>query len=176
MRNETRREVIERFMVSLGEAVTGSGKLYFNGGVCAVLMGWRENTVDIDLAAAPEPLGFFEALPAVKDRLNVNVELAAPSDFIPALPGWQDRSIFLRRQGKLDFFHYDFYSQALAKIERWHARDQNDVGRMIGDGLVNTGRMWEMFQTIQPQLIRYPAIDGESFETRLKEIVETFAR
>ena len=53
-----------------------------------------------------------------KGRLNINVEFASPDDFIPELPGWQERSRFIVREHSLDYFHYDFYAQCLAKIER----------------------------------------------------------
>ena len=63
----------------------------------------------------------------LKDRLDVNIELASPDDFIPALPGWQERSTFIAQVGKVTFLHYDFYAQALAKIERGHDFDLSDV-------------------------------------------------
>ena len=37
---------------------------------------------------------------------------------LPSLPGWRERSLFIDRHGRLDFYHYDPYSQALAKLER----------------------------------------------------------
>ncbi len=140
-----------------------------------MLMGWREMTVDIDLAADPEPQGFFEALPAIKDRLDINVKLACPSDFVPALPGWRERSLFIERHGAVDFLHYDFYSQALAKIERWHARDRIDVNRMIDDRLVDRERLWDLFEAILPALIRYPAIDPQAFESKVQEALKKTA-
>ncbi len=133
-------------------------------------MGWREMTVDIDLAADPEPRGFFEALPAIKDRLDINLKLACPSDFVPVLPGWRERSLFIERHGELDLLHYDFYSQALAKIERWHARDRIDVNRMIEDRLIDRAQLWDLFEAMRPALIRYPAIDPQAFESKVKEV------
>jgi len=76
------------------------------------LFGWRETTVDIDLRFEPELDELFRAIPAIKEKLQINVELASPSDFIPPLPGWQDRSQYIGREGKVSFFHYDPYSQA----------------------------------------------------------------
>ena len=73
-------------------------------------------------------------IPAIKDDLQVNVELASPAHFIPELPGWRDRSPFIVREGSIDFHHYDFYAQALAKIERAHARDLEDVREMSARG------------------------------------------
>jgi hypothetical protein len=66
-------------------------------------------TIDIDLKPDPEPPGFFEALPHLKEELDINIELACPDQFIPALPGWRERSLFVRREGPLEFFHYDPY-------------------------------------------------------------------
>lgn len=40
-------------------------------------------------------------------------------DFIPSLPGWRDRSVFIARHGAVDFYHYDCSAQALAKVERF---------------------------------------------------------
>ena len=88
-------------------------------------------TVDIDLKPDPEPLGFFGAIAELKKKLDVNVELASPDDFIPELPGWCERSQFIGRFGKLDFFHYDFYAQAVSELERGHARDILDVRTML---------------------------------------------
>ena len=59
------------------------GRVYLTGGATAVLHGWREMTIDIDLKADPQPAGFFEAIAHVKESESVNVELASTDDFIP---------------------------------------------------------------------------------------------
>ena len=41
-------------MRSLGAAAQGDARAYFTGGVSAVLMGWREATIDVDLTIVPE--------------------------------------------------------------------------------------------------------------------------
>ncbi len=159
-------------MDEIGRVAREPGCVYFTGGVTAVLLGWREMTVDVDLKLEPEPLGIFDALPRLKEELEINIELAAPDDFIPALDGWQGRSQFIARHGKVDFFHYDFYAQALAKIERWHARDRGDVGAMLAGGLVERGRLREFFNAIAPRLVRYPAIDVEMFRRRVESVTQ----
>lgn len=50
----------------------------------------------------------------LKEELAVNVELASPLDFLPALPGWEKRSRFRFREGNLEVFDFDPYSQALS--------------------------------------------------------------
>ena len=91
------------------------------------------------------------------------MELAAPSDFIPELPGWRDRSRFIERAGRLDFFHYDFYAQALSKVERGHAQDQEDVRAMLDRGLIAAETAMTLFDQIEPELYRYPAIDPAAY-------------
>ncbi len=150
-------------MSALGNRVLGEGCIYLTGGATAVLHDWRPMTIDVDLKPDPEPAGLFEALARLKDELDINVELASPDQFIPALPGWRERSRFIAQHGRLRFFHYDLYGQALSKLQRRHERDVHDVHSMLQFGLIETGRLLELFAQIEPQLIRYPAIDPASF-------------
>ena len=159
MRAHTTKDRIDQLMRQMGAAVKSEGRVYFTGGVTAVLMGWRETTIDVDLKAEPEPQGFFECIPRLKDQLDINIELAAPDQFVPALPGWQNRSHFITQHGQLGFYHYDFYGQALSKLERGHPRDHHDVQCMRQDGLVIGERLQELFESVEDQLIRYPAIN-----------------
>lgn len=178
MREKVSAESIERFMKALGRAGKTNARIYFVGGVSAVLLGWRESTIDIDLKLVPAANEILKALPELKERLRVNVELASPDDFIPALPGWAERSSFIAREGGIDFFHYDFYAQALAKIERGHNTDLLDVRQMIERGFVEPSRLLEYFSRIEDQLYKYPAIDAASFrlavETFVKELFTGF--
>jgi hypothetical protein len=156
-------------MKELGEEADREGRLYFTGGATAVLLGWRPSTIDVDIKMEPESDRLFRALPRIKDELEINVELAAPDQFIPAVPGWQERSAFIARQGRLSFYHYDFYAQALSKIQRGHAQDRTDVREMIRRGLVDRDELRRRFGQIEPQLYRYPAIDPEAFHRALEE-------
>ena len=169
MRRPVEREKLERFMSAMGHAVKGPGRIYFTGGATALAYGWRSMTVDVDLKADPEPAGFFEAIALLKDDLEINVELASPSDFLPELPGWRERSPFIVRYGKLDFHHYDPYSQALSKLLRGHDRDLNDVDAMAREGLVDRHRLFELFEAVEPQLIRFPSVDPASFKARVQK-------
>jgi hypothetical protein len=169
MRAETDLAKLQAFMVALGKQVRGGGRIYLTGGATAVLHGWREMTIDVDLKPDPEPLGLFEALAVLKDQLDINVELASPDDFIPAIPGWRERSLFIARHGPLEFYHYDPYGQALSKLQRRHDRDLQDVKSMLRGKLIVRDRLREMFTLIKPQIIRYPAIDSASFEAAVLE-------
>ena len=110
-------------MQELAAAARSPGNVYFTGGATALLLGFREQTIDIDLKLDPEPEGVFEAIAVLKNRLDLNVELASPDDFIPRADDWRERSRHIASIGLVQFFHYDFSLQALAKLERGHAQD-----------------------------------------------------
>ncbi len=169
MRNPLTSETLEQFMTELGRAVRQPSRLYFTGGATALLHGWRETTIDLDIKIVSAVDDVLRVLPDLKERLRLNVELASPDDFIPEVPGWQSRSRFISRKGPVDYFHYDFYAQVLAKLERRHQRDLADVESMISAGLVEPGRLVELFESIEPQLYRFPSIDPASFRETVLE-------
>ena len=133
-----------------------------------MIQGWRASTIDVDLRFEPEGDELLRALPTLKERLGINIELASPPDFIPELPGWRDRSPFLFRSGNVQVHHFDLYSQALSKIERGFAQDLTDVQAMITDGLVDPVRLSGFYQQLEPELFRYPAIDPPAFRSRVE--------
>jgi hypothetical protein len=151
----------------LGRVARGPVRIYLTGGSTAVLEGWRETTIDIDLRFEPESDELLRALPALKDRLGINIELASPPDFIPELPGWRERSPLVFREGSVAVHHFDLYSQALSKIERGFAQDLGDVGAMIARGLVVPSRLRQLYDAIEPDLYRYPALDPFAFRNKL---------
>ena len=168
MRQLTDATRLRRLMTSLGHACRGGGRIYLVGGASAVLLGWRAMTVDVDLKLDPEPIGAFEAIAELKDSLDINIELAAPDQFIPALPGWRERSPFVARHGRVAFHHYDFYGQALGKIERGHRQDMADVAALHERGLIDVDTLLRLFAEIEPALVRYPAIDPATFRRQVE--------
>jgi hypothetical protein len=170
MRPLTERDRLLRFMHALGDATRAEVRVYFTGGATAVLLGWRSSTIDVDLVFEPERDDVYRAIASLKDTLPINVELASPAHFLPALPGWAERSIFIAREGHASFFHYDLYSQALAKIERAHAQDDTDVRAMLDRGLVERRRLGELYSQIEPQLYRFPAVNAGTLKARVAAI------
>ncbi len=53
-----------------------------------MLLGWRTSTIDVDLVVRPEDESLHRAIPAIKERLQINVEFASPLDFIPVRVKW----------------------------------------------------------------------------------------
>jgi hypothetical protein len=162
-------------MRAVADAAREPVQVYLVGGATAVLEGWRHATIDVDLALGGKADAVLQALPAIKERLDLNVELASPADFIPVKPGWEDRSPFVAQEGPVTFRHFDLYAQALAKIERGHDTDRTDVDELIGRGLVERQRLQEYFDAIEPELYRFPAVDPSSFR-RAVEAVTSAAR
>ena len=86
-------------MQVLGAAAPREGICYLVGVGTAVLLGWGPTTIDVDIELDPEQDGLLRALPAIKDDLAINVELASPRLFVPLPVGWEERSPSVGREG-----------------------------------------------------------------------------
>lgn len=173
MRALANAERIREFMRALGQRARERARVYFTGGATAVLEGWRATTIDLDIEIVPDSDEVLRELPSLKDELQINVELASPAHFIPELPGWRDRSRWIADEGPLAFLHYDFYAQALAKVERGHAQDLEDVKEMLARKLIAPARALELFETIEKSLYRYPAVDPAAFRKAVRAAFAT---
>jgi hypothetical protein len=156
----------------LGQVARGPVRIYLTGGSTAVLEGWREAMIDVDLRFEPEADELLRELPALKERLGVNIELSSLPDFIPELSGWRERSPLVFRYGGVDVHHFDLYSQVLSKIERSFAQDLADIHTMIERGLVEPARLLELYEATEPEPYRYPAIDPPAFRQKVDAALE----
>lgn len=168
MRAPVDKERLARFMCALGRRATGPGRVYFTGGATAVSFGWRTSTVDVDIKLDPEPSGVFEAIAALKEDLDINVELASPDLFVPVPADWAARSESIARHGQVEFLHFDYRAQALAKLARGHERDHADVGAMLERELVSSQVLREALEEIEPRLVRYPGLDADAFVAKVR--------
>jgi len=157
-------------MRALSEATRLPLQVYLVGGATAVLEGWRDSTIDVDLTFGDDSDAILRAIPAIKERLNLNIELASPADFIPVKVGWEDRSPFVCQEGTVTFRHFDLYAQALAKIERDHDTDRTDVAAFVDRGLVDRAQLLDYFNAIEPDLYRFPAVDPASFRRAVEDV------
>ena len=170
------RERLARLLRELGRHAESPTQLFLVGGSSALLHGWRATTVDVDMRLEPDSGAVARAIPEIKERLELSVEFASPLDFLPPLPGWRDRSRFLQQEGKLAIFEFDFYSQALAKIERGFETDRADVHAMIAEGLVEPATLRGLFNAIVEECYRFPAIHAKSFAEDLDRALEDAER
>ncbi|MHB1244285.1 MAG: DUF6036 family nucleotidyltransferase [Gaiellaceae bacterium] len=175
MRERADAARIRGFMRAAGAVAAREGVCYLTGGTTAVLVGWRATTIDIDVALEPEQDELLRELPRIKNELGVNVELASPRDFIPVPADWEARSVSVGREGRLTFAHFDPHSQALAKLERGHVHDLEDVAAMARLGLIEPARLLEVFAEIELDLYRFPAVDPARFGAAVERAVREFA-
>ena len=160
-------------MRALGRRTDVETTCYLTGGATAVLLGWRESTIDIDVLFSPENDQLLRAIPELKEDLELNVELAFPGDFVPMPAHWEERSPLVEQVGSVRFRNVDFYAQALSKLERGHDRDLTDVAEMVSRGLVDLSRLRGCFAEIEPELYRFPAIDPVSFRAAVEAVRDT---
>ncbi|MGI8462361.1 MAG: DUF6036 family nucleotidyltransferase [Solirubrobacterales bacterium] len=167
MRARADSDRISRLTAELGRRAPAGSRLYLTGGATAVLEGWRASTVDVDIRIEPESDELLRAIAELKETIDINVELASPVDFLPELPGWRERSRFRFRSGSLDVFDFDFYSHVLWKVERGFDLDLEDVAAMLEAGLVEPDRLRQLFEQIEDQLHRFPAVDPKGLRSKV---------
>ena len=172
MREPLTADTLQAFMKALAGAAKTPARVYLVGGASAVILGWRDATIDVDLKIIPESDEILRSLPQLKEQLKINIELASPDDFIPALPGWEDRSKFIQQEGKLSFYHYDFYAQALAKLERRHDIDLSDVESFFENALIDPRKLLELYSAIESELHRYPELNPKTFRDAVEQVVK----
>jgi hypothetical protein len=66
--------------------------------------------------------------------------------------------------------HYDPFAKALAKRERAHALDVEDVPALMEKGNVDREEALAYLEKIEPELYRLPALDPRSFRRRVEEV------
>ena len=125
----SRRDTHTAVHEGAGREADRPAHVYLTGGATAVLYGWRESTIDVDMKMVPDLDRVFRIIPEIKERLQINIELASPDDFIPVREGWEDRSPFIAQEGHLVFRHFDLYAQALSKIERGMRKTRATSGK-----------------------------------------------
>ena len=170
MRELATAEAILRFIDHLGRVASEPVTMYLAGGATAVLIGWRESTIDVDIKLVPEADELLRAIPSLKERLRINVEFATPDHFIPVGDGWESRSPFVADAGRLTVWHFDLCAQAIGKLQRAHLQDLDDVRAMVERGLVSKEQILGSFENIRSQLYRFPAIDPPAFEQRVRRL------
>ncbi len=149
MREDVDRARVLQFLEALGASFRHPAKLVLSGGEAMVWRGLRAATRDIDVAYEVDPAHHDEwqrAVVALKERLNVNVEEAQPSDFVPLPPGARDRAEFIGRFGSVDVFLCDPYSVAFAKLDRGSARDLGDVRALLTSGTIAPARLHDLVE------------------------------
>ncbi len=167
------KAVLQSFMKSVGRMIKKNAMFYLTGGATAILYDFREGTIDIDIAGDMDEL--FSSIPKLKERLQINIEMVKPTDFIPSLPGEKDRHITIGTFGKATFMHFDPYAQAFSKIVRGHETDIADAKALATTGLVDTKKLCEMVKKLpDPDFARYPRLHRPSVEAAVESFGKAF--
>ena|SRR5712692_3826838 len=169
LRPAVSRERVEVFLRQLADHYRRPARLYLVGGTTLVFEGYRQQTLDVDVAieVSGEAHGeLMAALRKIKDALNINIEEVSPGDFIPLPGGYADRHIFIGRYGQVDVFHFDLYSASLSKIERGRQQDLEDVVALLQHDRLEWSRLESMFREILP-LMEQKSLKHDSQEFAL---------
>ncbi len=169
MRADATADRIRTLLVELGRRAAPGTSLYLAGGASAVLVGWRESTHDIDLTIDGDTDPVLRAIAELKDRLDINVELAGPQDFLP-VPDWRQGSVSVGKFGNLAVYHTGFTLQALAKLQRGFDQDLSDVHAMTDRGLTSGRQVRALLDRIEPDLYRTPTVDADRLRAAVRRI------
>ena len=72
MREIADSDRIRRFMAHLGLEDDAEIRVYFTGGATAVLLDWRQSTIDVDILIVPENDRLLRAIPRLKEGLRIS--------------------------------------------------------------------------------------------------------
>ena len=103
--------------------------------------------ISYEIAAAVEA-SLANAIRDLKDKLDLNVELADPSQFLPVPKGRESRCTYAGRYGKVDVFLDDPYTVALSKLHRGYEKDLDDVRLLVRANFVDLGEVEKKLREI----------------------------
>lgn len=171
MRRRLTNEALRDLMAEIARSAPRGAtyRVFLLGGGTAVLEGWRESTIDVDLHA--DEVRVFRDIQDIKERVGVNIEFVRPEDFVPALPGSEDRHLFIETIGRVSFCHYDPYAQLLSKVVRGFDRDLQDAKNLVDSGMVDVGRFRSLVGRIpKAAYAAYPTLSADA----IREAVDSF--
>lgn len=163
MREPLDRSRVQRLFRALSAKAPRKGhyRVYLTGGATAIERGWRASTLDADLSANDEAV--FRHVQELKEALNLNIEFVRPTDFVPPLEGQDDRHVFIKTIGNVEFYHFDPYAQAFSKLVRGFERDLEDVNHMLDAGWIELVALKALVAKIpETAFRRYPAISKKA--------------
>lgn len=160
---------LRAFIREVGEAAQGPGRVYLVGGATALLLGVREQTVDIELKLDPEPKAIFEGIARIKERLSINGSSPRPTCSCRRSPVGESGASSSRGVGRWSSSTTTSMRKPWRRSSEVTTRTLPTPARSSGSAKSMSALLLELFGAIQPDLIRYPAIDPQDFEVRVRE-------
>jgi hypothetical protein len=161
-----------RFVTALGWLLRRPIRFYLVGDSVMVELGLRGSTLDIDYVAdSDDPAALAEleqAVRALKEELDVNVEPASPADFLPIPRSVLDRSRFVGRYGSVDLFYYHPPSLVIVKVARGLELDLADAERLIRAGEVEWSDVEATWREIRASPTGWVRYEPDVIEARLQ--------
>jgi hypothetical protein len=162
---------IRTFLKQLGARYPHAATLYLLGGSAICLLGNPRPTVDLDYAtdfttsAAP----LREAMRAVAEEMELDLEEVAFKEFIPLPNGAAQRHKRMGQFGQLEVYVFDPYSIALSKIARGFETDLEDVVFLLRRKLIALKELEAMVQVALPRAREFD-IDPREFRQNLETL------
>ncbi len=171
MRQRTDQARLRRFLRVLGRRLRWPVRLYLVGGAVLIDLGLRAATLDIDYVAEaddPRALADLEqAIRTLKDELDINVEPASPSDFLPIPSTVLGRSRYVARYGSVSVYYYHLPSLVIAKAARGFEQDLADAERLIHAGELEWREVEETWQEVRSSPTGWLRYEPDEVEQRL---------
>jgi hypothetical protein len=171
VRQRTDQARLKRFLRALGRRLRRPIRLYLVGGSVLIDLGLRTSTLDIDYVAdADDPAALTEleqAIRALKNELDVNVEPASPADFLPIPLSALNQSRYVGRYGQVSVYYYHLPSLVISKAARGLEQDLDDAERLVRAGEVawsDVEATWREIRSSPTGWLRY---EPDEVERRL---------
>ena len=142
-------------------------------------LGLRATTLDVDYVAdADDPRALPEleqAIRALKDELDINVEPAGPADFLPVPRSVLARSRFVAQHGTVAVYYYHLPTQVIAKAARGLEQDLADAEQLVRAGEVAWPDVEETWREIRASPTGWLRYEPDEVERRLGVLRERLA-
>jgi len=134
----------------------------------------RQSTSDIDYTAITEDEQaadeLEQAVRSLKNDLDVNVEPAAPHDFLP-VPAWaRERGRFVGQYGPVAVYYYHLPSLVLAKVARGYEQDLDDAEKLIRAAGVTWQEIEQTWREMRASPRGWLRYEPEEVERRLEQL------
>jgi hypothetical protein len=134
-------------------------------------LGLRAATLDIDyVAQSDDPAALAEleqAVRALKDELDLNIEPASPADYLPIPAGALEGSRYVGQHGVVSVYYYDLASQVIAKAARGLEQDLADAEQLVRIGQVSWPEVLERWAQVRSSPTGWLRYEPDEVEGRI---------